>query len=117
MIKQKLLLVEDASKLSEPLERILFQNGYDVMLCDSLDSAAHLTDALIIRAVIVGKHFPEQEFRDFISTVKKQTPTPVVIVLSDFDDELEQLTVGVDDWIRKPCETRVLLAKLAVLCR
>lgn len=118
---KKVLLVEDDESFGPMLKDFLELNEYEVTLAvNGDDGLSHFADAnwdLCILDVMMPK-------RDGFSTAKemrKAKPNQPLIFLtakSMKEDMLEGFRIGADDYLTKPFDTEVLLAKIrAVLQR
>jgi two-component system OmpR family response regulator len=70
--------------------------------------------------VLTDWMLPDGDGIDLISKIKANTPKTVVVVLSARDDnasEIEALRAGADDYIRKPFDFDVLLARIEARLR
>lgn len=114
-----LLLVEDDSRLSDLISRYLAQNGFDVR------SIARGADALacIERTppdlLILDLNLPDQDGFAVCRQLRPLFTNPILILTarnSDIDHVLG-LELGADDYVVKPVEPRVLMARIQALLR
>lgn len=118
-MKTKILLVEDDRRLSKLISAFLTQNDFEVKcIYDSYNFNQAMTsfapDVVVLDIMLPGE--------DGLSLCRKlrQTFTGPLLFLtaksSDFDQVLG-LELGADDYIIKPVEPRVLLARIHALMR
>ncbi len=119
VLTTKLLLVEDDKRLSQLIAEFLVQNEFDVKcLYDSYQVtqmvASFKPDVVVLDIMLPGE--------DGLSLCKKLRQTfsgPLLFLTaksSDFDQVLG-LELGADDYVIKPVEPRVLLARIHALMR
>lgn len=116
---QKILLVEDDEKLAKLVQQYLTQSGYDVLIENRGDTAINVInqyqpDLLILDITLPGK--------DGLSICKEIRPSFVqpILILTAKDEDFDQvlgLEFGADDYVIKPAEPRVLLARIRALLR
>jgi len=117
--QHKILLVEDDEKLASLVKQYLTQSGFDVRVEMRGDLAIATIkqfqpDLLILDITLPGK--------DGLSICKEIRPTfsqPILMLTAkneDFDQVLG-LEFGADDYVIKPAEPRVLLARINALLR
>lgn len=116
---QKILLVEDDEKLAKLVQKYLTQSGYDVLIEGRGDTAidainAYQPDLLILDITLPGK--------DGLSICKEIRPSfaQPILMLTAKDEDFDQvlgLEFGADDYVIKPAEPRVLLARIRALLR
>lgn len=116
----KILLVDDETELSDPLSRILLQEGYEVDVAD--DGAAGMELALQNRydLLILDWMLPHKSGLEICRAVRSHSlATPVLFLTAKdtIDDRVDGLDAGADDYLVKPFELRELLARVRALLR
>ncbi|MFV0457020.1 MAG: response regulator [Pseudomonas sp.] len=115
----KLLLVEDDRRLSRLIREFLEQNGFEVMPVYRGDEALSLVTGFIPQVVILDLMLPGLSGLHLCREIRRQTDVPV-LMLTAREDSLDQilgLESGADDYVVKPVEPLVLLARLRALLR
>jgi two-component system, OmpR family, manganese sensing response regulator len=116
----QLLLVDDEIELTQPLQRLLTNQGYTVDVADRGDTGLALAlageyDLLILDWVMPGCSGVEicRQLR------QKSDSTPVLLLTArdTLDDRVVGLDSGADDYLVKPFELRELLARVRALLR
>lgn len=113
------LLVEDDTRLAALIAEFLGQNGFSVTIEPRGDRAVQAIVEASPDAVILDVMLPGLNGMDVCRTVRS-TYTGPIAMLTARDDSIDQivgLEVGADDYIVKPVEPRVLLARLRALLR
>ena len=116
----KILLVDDETELSEPLSRILIQEGYCVDIAN--DGAVGMELALQNQydLLILDWMLPNKSGLEICQQVRLQSlATPVLFLTAKdtIDDRVDGLDAGADDYLVKPFELRELLARVRALLR
>jgi two-component system, OmpR family, manganese sensing response regulator len=116
----KILLVDDEIELSDPLSRILAQEGYQIDLAN--DGAAGMELALknSYDLLILDWMLPYKSGLEICQQVRSHSLTTPVLFLTakdTIDDRVDGLDAGADDYLVKPFELRELLARVRALLR
>ena len=116
----KILLVDDETELSDPLSRILSQEGYEVDVAD--DGAAGMELALQNQydLLILDWMLPHKSGLEVCRAVRSHclaTPVLFLTAKDTIDDRVDGLDAGADDYLVKPFELRELLARVRALLR
>ena len=116
----KILLVDDETELSDPLSRILSQEGYRVDVAN--DGAAGMLLALQNQydLLILDWMLPHKSGIEICREVRSHSlATPVLFLTAKdtVDDRVDGLDAGADDYLVKPFELRELLARVRALLR
>lgn len=116
---QKILIVEDDEKLSKELEKFLSQNGYEISRITSFENI--INDILNSKCnmVLLDINLPGNNGEYICKEVRKISEVPIVMITS-VDSELDQLislNYGADDYITKPFNLQILLAKIATILK
>ena len=117
---ERMLIIEDDRSLYKPLKHIFESEGYAVDF--AADGAAGLAS---VRAappdiVVLDLKLPRMHGREVCRTIKQETPTLPVVVLSAVADEIDKvvlLELGADDYVTKPFSPRELLARVHTIMR
>ena len=116
---QKILIVEDDKKLRSELETFLNKNGFiakglekfDNTIQDILDENPDL--------VLLDINLPYSDGEFVCKEVRKTSNVPIIMVTSRDNeiDELMSLYGGADQYVTKPFNIQILLAKITGLLR
>ena len=115
----KILLVEDDLEISKLLAEFLQENGYEVF-CQY--DGLHVLDCLRenkIDLILLDINLPEQDGYRLCSSIRSFSTTPILFITgrNTTMDELQALTLGGDDYITKPYNIPILLARINLLLR
>jgi two-component system OmpR family response regulator len=111
----RILIIEDEVTLNKTLAEGLKEFGYQSDVVETLKDGEYYLDIRNYDLVLTDWMLPDGNAIDIIPDIKANTPKTVVIVLSARDDnesEIEALRAGADDYIRKPFDFDVLVARL-----
>ena len=115
-----ILLVEDDSALSELIASYLQRNDFHVRVIARGD---HVLDAVRLEKpdlVILDLMLPGIDGLQVCRLLRQQSHCLPILMLTARDDSHDQvlgLELGADDYVTKPCEPRVLLARVRTLLR
>ena len=116
----KILLVDDETELSDPLSRILLQEGYEVDIADNGVTGMELALQNQYDLLILDWMLPHKSGLEICREVRSQSLTTPVLFLTakdTVDDRVDGLDAGADDYLVKPFELRELLARVRALLR
>lgn len=116
---QKILIVEDDEKLRGELETFLNKNGLNASSLKKFDNA--IKDILEEKAdlILLDINLPYTDGEYICREVRKQSNVPIIMVTSrDSEiDELLSLNYGADQYVTKPYNIQILLAKIVGLLK
>ncbi|MDA7818017.1 homeostatic response regulator transcription factor HsrA [Sulfurimonas sp.] len=116
----RILIIEDEVTLNKMLAEGLKEFGYQSDVVETLKDGEYYLDIRNYDLVLMDWMLPDGNSVDIIGDIKTNTPKTAVIVLSardDNDSEIEALRSGADDYIRKPFDFDVLLARIEARLR
>lgn len=114
-----IFIVEDDIQLRTELIKLLEKYGY---VCESSDDFAHMPDSILEAApqlVLLDLNLPVYDGFYICRELRKKSAVPVIVVTSrDGDmDELMSMNLGADDFIAKPYNPQILLARIAAVLK
>ena len=109
-----ILIIEDNSELSGLLCEFLRNEKYTVSIADSGEKALSLYEKYGARLVLLDINLPGIDGFSVCERIRHQNNVPMIIISarSDRDDKLNGLLLGADDYIEKPYDIDILLAKI-----
>lgn len=113
-IMTDILIVEDDKELAGLMTDFLRTEGYIVSAVESGEHAVELFDRYGARLVVLDINLPDVNGFAVCSKLRENTDTPILIVSArtDKEDKLNGLDLGADDYIEKPYDIDILLAKI-----
>lgn len=116
----RILIIEDEVTLNKMLAEGLKEFGYQSDVVETLKDGEYYLDIRNYDLILMDWMLPDGNSVDIIGDIKSRTPKTVVVVLSARDDnesEIEALRAGADDYIRKPFDFDVLIARIEARLR
>ncbi len=116
----RILLVDDEVELTDPLSRLLRQEGYQVDVSHDGDRGSQLVQEQEYDLLILDWMLPGQSGLDICQGLRSQgniTPVLFLTAKDTVDDRVLGLDAGADDYLVKPFELRELLARVRALLR
>ncbi len=109
-----ILIVEDNKELSDVLVDFLRAEGYVVSTAANGRTALERYEMYGARLVILDIMLPELDGMYILEKVRETSNTPVLMVSAKVgkDDKLRAIVSGADDYIEKPYDIDILLAKI-----
>ena len=115
----KILIVEDDEKLRKELKIFLEKNGYEVKILEKFENA--IQDILKENAdlILLDINLPYTDGEYICKEIRKVSDLPIIMVTSRNSeiDELISLNNGADQYVVKPYNVQILLAKIAGLLK
>jgi two-component system, OmpR family, response regulator len=114
-----ILLVEDDLRLADLVSRYLESQGFRMSIVSRGDQVAELVQRDNPDLVILDLGLPGEDGLTICKRLRPAYTSPILILTardSDFDHVLG-LELGADDYVIKPVEPRVLLARIGALLR
>lgn len=116
----RILIAEDDSRLLTQLDALLQQNGYSVDLADNGEHALFLIKEYAYDLAIIDIGMPKLDGFDVIRQARKDNiPCPILILTARdrWQEKVEGLDAGADDYLTKPFHNEELLARTKALIR
>src|SRR5690554_761424 len=116
----RLLLVEDDQLLAEGLSRQLEKSGFSVDTTTSAKEAALLGEQEDYKACVLDLGLPDGNGLDVLTQWRAQGMSLPVLILTardDWQDKVNGLKAGADDYLAKPFQTEELIARLNAIMR
>ena len=109
-----ILIVEDNKELAEVLGDFLRAEGYIVSTALSAEHAVSMFERYGAKLVILDIMLPGADGFEALRRIRENDNTPVIIVSAktEKDDKLNGLMLGADDYIEKPYDIDILMAKV-----
>ena len=109
-----ILIVEDNKEIGNILSAFLRKNNYAVSVVESGEKAMELFEMYGAKLVILDLMLPEMDGFAVCSKIRKTSNAHILIASAktEKDDKLKGLNLGADDYIEKPYDMDILLAKI-----
>lgn len=116
----RVLIVEDDSRLLTQLDVLLQKNGYSVDLADDGQKAQFLLQEHTYDLAIIDIGLPIVDGFEVIQKARKNDVSCPILILTARDrwqEKVEGLDAGADDYLTKPFHNEELLARINALIR
>lgn len=112
-------LVEDDPKIRSELMKLLEKYGYSCSTSDNFANMADIVETENPKLVLLDLNLPVSDGFCLCRELRRRTQIPIIVVTSrDSDlDELMSMNLGADDFITKPYNTQILLARIAAVLK
>lgn len=109
-----ILIVEDNKELSKMLCDFLRAEKYTVSVADNAGNALSLYEKYGTRLVVLDIMLPDKDGFYVLEKIRAKSNTPILIVSAKTgkEDKLNGLNLGADDYIEKPYDIDIMLAKI-----
>lgn len=110
----KIIIVEDDKEIREELKILLENSGHKVKLIEDFDNVADKIIKENAHLVLLDINLPNKSGYEVCSKVRAVSKIPIIFVTSRNNsmDELKGIMLGGDDYIEKPYNVPILLARI-----
>lgn len=119
MNDKKIFIIEDEEKIRNELSNFLNKYGYitsvatnfENVVKDAIDEDPHI--------ILLDINLPYYDGYYVCREIRKQSDVPIIVVTSRQNeiDELMSMNLGADDFVTKPYNTQILLARIASIIK
>lgn len=111
---KKILIIEDEIKIREELKIFLENNGYLVEIISDFSDVINYINKIKIDLILLDINLPNINGQFICKELRKDNNTPIIMITSKNTelDELISLNYGADDYITKPFNLQILLARI-----
>lgn len=116
----RILIIEDEMTLTKTLAEGLNEFTYQADVAENLKDGEYFISIRNYDLILLDWMLPDGNGLDIIPQVKNNSPRTAIVILSARDDkesEIEALRAGADDYIRKPFDFDVLVARIEARLR
>ena len=118
-MSKKILIVDDAAFMRMMIKDILTKNGYEVVALTNFENILHDTLKEGPNLILLDINLPVTDGYYICREIRKESAVPIIVVTSRDNemDELMSMNLGADDFITKPYNTQILLARIENILR
>ena len=115
----RLLVVEDDPEMSEMMVAFLRKSGFMVFPAVNQQEITKILDVARIDLVLLDVMLGRESGLDICQSLRKEYEIPIILVsaLSADDQRMQGYQVGADDYIAKPFNPELLLARVRAVLR
>ena len=116
---EKIIIVEDDKIIREELQSFLSKYGYEVVAPSEFENIVEFILNENANLVLLDINLPLFDGYYICREVRKKSEVPIIVATSrDSDmDELMSINLGADDFVTKPYNTQILLARIGALLK
>ncbi len=116
---QNILIVDDDPELRRLIGEFLGKHGFDVSLAPDAKEMDVILERQRIDLIVLDLMMPGEDGLSVCRRLAATRKIPVVMLsaASEETDRIVGLEVGADDYVRKPCSPRELLARIRAVLR
>lgn len=117
--RSRILIIEDDANISVILKTLFESSGYQAIEALSCSEGLLLFSSYMPDLVILDLGLPDRDGTEFISSVRKDNLTPILVLSARTtdNDKVEALDKGANDYVTKPFSSPELLARIRALLR
>lgn len=110
-----ILIVEDNKELANLLSDFLRAENYTVSIAETGEKALTLYEKYGARLIVLDIMLPGMNGFSVCKKIREENNVPIIIVSAkdDKEDKINGLVLGADDYIEKPYDIDIMLAKIA----
>jgi two-component system response regulator RegX3 len=118
-VKQRILVVEDESAISEPLAESLEREGFDADVAATVAAARDAYRRQPPDLVLLDVMLPDGDGRDLAREIRRDSDVPIIMLTARGEeiDRVLGLELGADDYVVKPFSMRELTARIRAIMR
>lgn len=116
---EKIIIIEDDEIIREELKNFLSKYGYEIVAPTSFEDIVDFILNENANLVLLDINLPVFDGYYICREIRKESDIPIIIVTSrDSEmDELMSMNLGADDFVTKPYNTQILLARISALLK
>lgn len=116
---EKICIIEDDLSIREELSLLMQKNGYTVVCPSTLDTIEEIVEKETPTLLLLDINLPQRNGFEICKSLRTFYQNPIIFVTSrdTEEDELKSIMIGGDDFITKPYNTSILLARIQALLK
>lgn len=116
---EHIFIVEDEPKLREEIFTLLERNGYRCSTTDDFQNIISIINELNPNLVLLDINLPVFDGFYICRELRENSDIPIIVVTSNKSDvdELLAMNLGADDFVNKPFNPRILLARISSILK
>ncbi|QNM16151.1 MULTISPECIES: response regulator transcription factor [Fusobacterium] len=116
---KKILIVDDEEQIRNILRIYLVKEGYEVLEAEDGEKAMKLFYEKPVDLVVLDVMLPKKDGWSILREIKRYSNTPVLMLTArdNSEDEIFGFEIGADDYVTKPFNNKILLARIKSLLK
>lgn len=118
--KQRILVVDDDSRLRDLLRRYLTEQGFEVLVAEDSVRMSRLTQRERFDLLVLDLMMPGEDGLSILKRLRSANDMTPVVMLTAKGEDIDRiigLELGADDYLAKPFNPRELLARVNAVLR
>ena len=118
-MNNKILIIEDEEKIRLELSTFLNRYGYETSYSTDFENIVDISLKEEPDIILLDINLPYYDGYYICREIRRKSNVPIIVVTSRNSevDELMSMNLGADDFITKPYNTQILLARIASIIR
>lgn len=118
-MNKKIFIIEDEEKIRLELSTFLNRYGYETSYSDDFENIVEIALKEKPHIILLDINLPYYDGYYICREIRKASNVPLIVVTSRNSeiDELMSMNLGADDFITKPYNTQILLARISSIIR
>lgn len=114
---KNILIIEDDTTIRQELKILLEKYGYTASTIEDFNNACVLALAANPMLILLDINLPFYDGYYICREIRKSSTVPIIVITSRNSDidELMSMNLGADDFVTKPYNTQILLARVEAL--
>lgn len=114
-----IMIVEDNEQLQKEISNLLVNNGYCIIKVSEFNNIPKLVNENNPHLILLDINLPYDDGFKICTEIRSYSSIPIIFVTSRNTniDEFMSITLGGDDFITKPYNTQILLARINALLK
>ncbi|MDN4502441.1 response regulator transcription factor [Alteromonadaceae bacterium BrNp21-10] len=120
MTAKSILIIDDDIELTELLSEYLIPNGFEISIAhDGQQGLQTATSSQHFDLILLDVMLPELDGFEVLKRLRQSHSTPILMLTAKGDDfdRIMGLEMGADDYLAKPFNPRVLVARINAMLR
>ena len=118
-MNKKIFIIEDEEKIRLELSTFLNRYGYETSYSTDFENIVNIALREKPHVILLDINLPYFDGYYICREIRKSSNVPIIVVTSRNSeiDELMSMNLGADDFITKPYNTQILLARISSILR
>ena len=118
-MNNKVFIIEDEEKIRIELSEFLNRYGYETSYSNDFENIVEIALKSAPHIILLDINLPYYDGYYICREIRKKSNVPIIVVTSRNSeiDELMSMNLGADDFVTKPYNTQILLARISSLLR
>lgn len=114
-----IMIIDDNEQLQIELGNLLKHEGYSIIIPNDFSNIPYLVKELNPHLLLLDINLPTRDGFQICTEIRSFSTLPIIFITSrdTHIDELMGITLGGDDFITKPYNTQILLARIHSLLK